>query len=306
MRHLKAFHIFHVAAASSSYSEAAEKLCITHGAVSKQIKVLEAYLSQPLFYRQGRNVALTPAGEQLRGYTTQAFQALTTGVDKLAQTKKTCLEVSCEPTLTMRWLMPRLSDFYDNHPGADIRLSTAGGPVTLGDNGLSLAIRRDDFSVSPEYQQTPLVDEWVGPVVSPDYWRQVKNDLNSLKLLHSQTRPHAWAHWQSCVDGMSLSKNTQQTFAHFYFCIQGAIDGLGAAIGSYPLVADDLARGHLIAPFGFVLSGHRYLLLQLHRVPEALEQAFIHWLEHALSDCLPPQRLRKKNLATLSEAYLES
>ena len=79
MRHLKAFHIFHVAASSSSYSEAAEKLCITHGAVSKQIKVLETYLQQSLFYRKGRNVALTPAGEQLRDYTTQAFQALTTG-----------------------------------------------------------------------------------------------------------------------------------------------------------------------------------------------------------------------------------
>ncbi len=59
MRHLKAFHIFHIAASSSSYSEAAEKRCITHGAVSKQIKVLESYLSQPLFYRQGRHVHLT-------------------------------------------------------------------------------------------------------------------------------------------------------------------------------------------------------------------------------------------------------
>ncbi|SON49169.1 exported protein of unknown function [Vibrio tapetis subsp. tapetis] len=49
MRHLKAFHVFHVAAASSSYSEAANKLNITHGAVSKQIKVLEHFLAQPLF-----------------------------------------------------------------------------------------------------------------------------------------------------------------------------------------------------------------------------------------------------------------
>lgn len=66
MRHLKAFHVFHVAATSSSYSEAATKLHITHGAVSKQVKVLENYLSLPLFYKQGRNVYLTQEGELLK------------------------------------------------------------------------------------------------------------------------------------------------------------------------------------------------------------------------------------------------
>ncbi len=302
MRHLKAFHIFHVAASSSSYSEAAEKLCITHGAVSKQIKVLEAYLHQALFYRQGRNVRLTPAGEQLKNYTTQAFQALESGVARLSHTKQNCLEVSCEPTLTMRWLMPRLADFHDHHPETDVRLSTAGGPVKLGNTGLSLAIRRDDFVVPPDYQQTPLVEEWVGPVVSPAYWEQVRGDSSAIKLLHSQTRPQAWADWQASTGNGGFSRNTQQCFAHFYFCIQAAVDGLGAAIGSYPLVADDLARGHLIAPFGFVLSGHRYLLLRLNQAPAALEQAFIQWLGHALSDCIPAPTLRKNTLATLPEA----
>lgn len=164
MRHLKAFHVFHVAASSSSYSEAAEKLSITHGAVSKQIKVLENYLCQPLFYRQGRNVHLTHEGALLKDYTEQAFEALEAGVNKLSQVSNKCLEVSCEPTLTMRWLMPRLSDFYINNPGADVRLSTAGGPVTLGTNGLSLAIRRDDFELLHDYKKTTLVDEWVIPI----------------------------------------------------------------------------------------------------------------------------------------------
>ena len=66
MRHLKAFHVFHVAASSASFTQAASKLNITHGAVSKQIKVLESYLSQPLFYKQGRKVYLTQEGELLK------------------------------------------------------------------------------------------------------------------------------------------------------------------------------------------------------------------------------------------------
>ena len=192
MRHLKAFHIFHVAATSSSYSEAAKKLNITHGAISKQIKVLEDYLSQSLFYKQGRHVHLTTEGELLKNYTAQAFQALDTGINKLSQLKNHYLEVSCEPTLTMRWLMPRLSDFYIAS-GTDVRLSTAGGPVTLGSTGLSLAIRRDDFELHPNYQKTPLVDEWVGPVMSPEYWQQVKSNLPRIKQLHSETPPPCMA-----------------------------------------------------------------------------------------------------------------
>ncbi|WP_295893701.1 LysR family transcriptional regulator [uncultured Vibrio sp.] len=286
MRHLKAFHIFHVAASSSSYSEAANKLNITHGAVSKQIKVLETYLSQPLFCKQGRNVALTEQGELLKSYTEQAFQALDSGVNKLNQMKTQCIDVSCEPTLTMRWLMPRLSEFHMSS-GADVRLSTAGGPVTLGATGLSLAIRRDDFELPHDYKQTALVDEWIGPVFSPEYWQQLNNDLAKVKLLHSQTRPKAWEHWQAHYEGSPFVDNAYQSFAHFYFCIQASVDGLGGAIGSYPLVADDLKRGNLIAPFGFVLSGHRYILLSEEKAPVELEQKFIHWLQSRLSQCVP-------------------
>ncbi|OLQ70146.1 LysR family transcriptional regulator [Photobacterium proteolyticum] len=297
MRHLKAFHVFHVAASSSSYSEAADKLCITHGAVSKQIKVLESYLSQHLFYKKGRHVYLTQEGEVLKEYTTQAFDALDEGIDKLTLVRNKCLEVSCEPTLTMRWLMPRLSDFYSQVPNADVRLSTAGGPVTLGVNALSLAIRRDDFELLHDYKRTKLVDEWVGPVFAPGYWQQVKGDLSKVRLLHSETRPQAWASWCQSAGKMGLLDNSSQSFAHFYFCFQAAVDGLGAALGSYPLVVDDLKRGNLIAPFGFLLSGHSYMLLSQEKTSDdQLEQRFIHWLQDNLQRCVPDRACDEQSL----------
>ncbi|MCG9692779.1 LysR substrate-binding domain-containing protein [Vibrio sp. Isolate22] len=291
MRHLKAFHVFHVAAHSMSYSEAADKLNITHGAVSKQIKVLESHLSQTLFYKKGRNVCLTKEGELLKGYTEQAFQALDTGIQKLNQLKNHALEVSCEPTLTMRWLMPRLGDFYAES-GIDVRLSTAGGAVNLDATGLDMAIRRDDFKLTESYKQTPLVEEWVGPVCSPEYWQQVKENLGDMKLLHSSTRLNAWAHWMSitkdAVDSEVLSQVAMnQTFAHFYFCFQAAVDGLGIALGSYPLVADDIERGNLIAPFGFVPSGHQYILLTQDSDQDESGHSFMTWLKSELSQCVP-------------------
>ncbi|SQD80300.1 LysR family transcriptional regulator [Moritella yayanosii] len=308
MRHLKAFHVFHVAAALESYSKAADKLCITHGAVSKQIKTLEAHLAVSLFYRDGRNVKLTPAGKLLSGYTEQAFNALEAGVQHVTQVTHKHLEVSCEPTLTMRWLMPRLSYFYQDNIDADVRLSTAGGPVILGSNGLSLAIRRDDFPLLHDYQQTPLVEEWVGPVFSPEYWQQVQNDAGKIKLLHSQTRPQAWDNWLqgnavSCLKVQRLKVQSEQTFAHFYFCLQAVVDNLGAAIGSYPLVMDDLERGNLVAPFGFKRSGYNYILLSQDDVllkqgntllakdseSDTLQRNFINWLQLNLAMCVPSQ-----------------
>jgi len=291
MKNLKAFHIFNVAAESSTFSEAANKLFITHEAVSKQIKALEDALSINLFYRQGRNVKLTHDGELLKGYTTQAFQALETGVQKLSQKHQNILEISCEPTLTMRWLMPRMADFYQIKPKTDIRLSTAGGPVTLGTNGLSLAIRRDDFDVIQHYQKTTLVQEWVGPVFAPTYSREVKNDFNRIKLIHSDTRPNAWKSWFEKSNIQNFTNNQHQTYAHFYFCFQAAIDGLGGAIGSYPLVVDDIERGNLIAPFGFVLTGNNYIVLsQANDTDNPLETEFIGWLQKKLVTCIPSQK----------------
>jgi len=288
MKNLKAFHVFDVAADSSSFSKAAEKLFITHGAVSKQIKTLEKSLSLNLFYRQGRNVRLTHEGELLKGYTTQAFQALNAGVQKLSQINTNCLDVSCEPTLTMRWLMPRISNFYENNPNADVRLSTAGGPVVLGSSSSSLAIRRNDFELIQDYKKVPLVDEWVGPVVCPEYWQRVKSDLSQIKLIHSDTRPKAWSNWSNISRNTSLLNNSYQTFAHFYFCFQAAVDGLGAAIGSYPLVVDDLKRGNLIAPFGFVLSGNSYILIAQERASDNdLEKQFTNWIKDQLLQCVP-------------------
>lgn len=305
MRHLKAFHVFHIAASSKSYSDAAATLNITHGAISKQIKLLESYLDQKLFYREGRHVHLTQEGELLKDYTKQAFGALSDGMDALSKRVTNHIDVSCEPTLTMRWLMPRLSAFNSDHQ-VDVRLSTSGGPVNLGENGVSMAIRRDDFKWQDDYQVTPLVTEWVGPVCSPNYWQSIQKDLSKVCLIHSQTRPQAWSDWlkkptepylaeTQQIAGCHAKNKHQNTYqlAHFYFCLQAAQDGLGMAMGSYPLVQDELMRGQLIAPLHFVESGHRYVLLSQKKVNNPLEQIFKHWLLDQIASSVPSLALVK-------------
>lgn len=230
-------------------------------------------------------VVLTQEGMELRAFTNQAFSSLEKGVEQLRTTRLPHLEVSCEPTLTMRWLMPRMSQFHQQTSG-DVRLSTAGGPVNLGSQGYHLAIRRDDFELTQPYQKQTLVAEWVGPVMSPQYWQSVQTKQQAMTLLHSQIRPLAWQKWleeQSC----EFTDAAEQTFEHFYFCLQAAQDGLGAAIGSYPLVMDEIERGRLVAPFGFRFSGHDYVLLRQPRDETALERQFIEWLKQTMALSMP-------------------
>lgn len=294
MRHLKAFHVFQVAATAKSFTAAAKRLHITHGAVSKQIKLLEEYLDQVLFYRQGHRMRLTPEGQCLYTYTEEAFSALNKGIEVLSKQAQ-CIDVSCEPTLTMRWLMPRLVSFNEKHSHMNVRLSTAGGAVVLGKNGTSLAIRRNDFIIPSEYQQTPLVAEWVGPICSIEYWRKMESNVDNITLLHSQTRLDAWSQWFSSK-GSTMQNNAQQTFAHFYFCIQAAQDGLGMAMGSYPFVVDELKRGNLVAPFGFSLSGHDYVLLSLKENSAQKSEIDLRtWLTDNMKECVPCEKEKRIN-----------
>ncbi|WP_087016786.1 LysR family transcriptional regulator [Thaumasiovibrio subtropicus] len=295
MRNLKSLHTFHIAAQSQTLTEAATKLHITHGAVSKQIKRLEEELGQALFRKAGRKLTLTLAGQVLLQHTQRAFADLSIGLDKVKQQQTHVIDLSCEPTLTMRWLMPRLSNFH-NLGETEVRLSTAGGPVVLGAQGHDLAIRRNDFSIPQHYVQQPLVDEWVGPVLSPSYWQRILQDPRKMKRLHSDTRQYAWRDWQRSHSehhsSPLLFDAEQQTFAHFYFCLQAAVDGLGAAIGSFPLVADDIERGNLIAPFGFYRSGFQYVLLSLDAIePPSASALFATWLQNEFQSLIPASTL---------------
>lgn len=121
---------------------------------------------------------------------------------------------------------------------------------------------------------------------SPEYWRKSQNNLGDIVLLHSETRPSAWSDWSS-RSTHTFYTNKSKSFEHFYFCLQAAVDGLGAAIGSYPLIVDDLKSGRLVAPFGFTQSGHKYLLLSHTERLGSNELEFLTWLEKTMSLCQP-------------------
>lgn len=71
-------------------------------------------------------------------------------------------------------------------------------------------------------------------------------------------------------------------FEHFYFMLEAAVGGLGVCIAPWPLVADDIIAGRLIAPFGFIESGQEYIALRRRRRNKKAT-TFCRWL-HDVAD----------------------
>jgi LysR family glycine cleavage system transcriptional activator len=258
---------FEAAARLESFTQAAHSLSLTHGAVSRAVRALEEELGCVLFERRHRRVYLTAAGRKLLQAAQQAFGVLESAAQELRrQAQDAPLVLSCEPTLLMRWLIPRLPAFQQAHPEINLQLVAGGGPFSFHD-GITAAIRRNDFEWGEQVHSLMLFDELVGPVCKPETqprWLSQTAGLQRLRedavLLHAATRPDAWRQWAQ-ARGVALEGRPEQRFDHFYFSLQAAVAGVGVAIGPWQQVRDDLAAGVLSAPFGFIPDGSGYCLL---------------------------------------------
>lgn len=276
---LSALRAFESAARHLNFGRAGDELFVTHSAISKQVRLLEEDLGVDLFERRNRAVFLTDAGRRLLVTMSEVLRQISDCCEEIRVGGSAPLVVSCEPTFTQRWLIPRLPQFNALHPDVEVHVLAAGGPVSFDRNHIDLALRRSDFSWSPELFVETVVEERVGPVCAPRLLASGSNDILSLPRIHSATRRDAWSRY--IADNLLADPNPpgNQIFEHFYLSIEAAIAGLGAAIGPEPLVADAVESGQLVAPRGYSGNGHSYILLS--RLPfegDARKRNFLSWL----------------------------
>ena len=122
---LNALRVFEVAARTSSYAEAAAELGLTHGAVSRQISILEDWLGQRLFIRSGRRMVATPIARVFAAEVSLSFDRLTGAAEACGKPNvRRILRVSAPTTFASRWLIPRLGRFHDSHPLVEVSVTT--------------------------------------------------------------------------------------------------------------------------------------------------------------------------------------
>jgi DNA-binding transcriptional LysR family regulator len=280
---LHSLQVFEAAARHESFVQAAAELCVTHGAVSRQVRQLEESLGLALFERRNRAVFLTPQGRTLHDACSQALGQLRQTLQALCEPEAPApLVVSCEPTIAMRWLIPRLPLWRQQHPELALHLLAAGGPVDFARERVDMALRRSDFQWPEHVHVERLAPELMGPVMAPglaDAWNTRPSELREL---HTRTRPQAWPLWRQRTGHTPLRGNVE-SFEHFYLSLQAALAGVGVAMGSMYMVEDDLSEGRLQAPHGFTPDGSSYVLLSptpLHTDPRRVH--FAQWVRHEM------------------------
>lgn len=219
---LQALRCLEAAVREESFTRAAESLHLTHGAVSRAVRLLEEEFGVPLFERRNRRVFPTVAGRKLAAAVALGFELVANACEELREASdETTLTLACEPTLMMRWLIPNLPSLQIFRPQINVHLVAASGPA-LGP-GVDMAIRRDDVEWDKETEAVKLFKERVGPVcrrhlVSRYFGKRhgAPYIKETAPLLHTRTRESAWDTWSS-LTRTSLENSSEETFEHFYF-----------------------------------------------------------------------------------------
>jgi LysR family glycine cleavage system transcriptional activator len=277
---LSALRAFAVFAQTGNVVAAGDALGVSHAAISQQLRVLESHLNVSLFDRSGRALQLTQEGEQLAGALRGGFALMGDAVGALTGARDARpLHISVTPTFAASWLMPRLAGFRAKHPEIDLMIDPTADVVTLGPDGIDVAIRygRGEW---PDVDATML---WQGSMVVVGAPALVGDtayaDLDAL----------AQFPW---MEEIGTSESTSWLEQHGVnqrargmlrvpgnLLIDGARDGHGIAVTVRRFVERDIEGGRLRILYEESEAGNGYHIVTRKGVMRKPLKAFVTWLK---------------------------
>lgn len=231
-----------------------------------------------------RKVSLTDVGAQLYPVLRDGFDAFETTLARLTQQRtRTQVSISATNAFTVKWLVPRMTDFRSRHPGIDLQLQASDDLVDLRSTAVDIAIRygRGPY---PGLVVTPLFTDRFAPVANPRLGVASPDDLARVPLIRfdwkrAQPENPTWERWFTVAQRPQPPQAGQLRFSDEGHAIQAAVAGHGIALVSLALIADELEAGHLVQPFGPAIDGHTYhLAMHADRPPSAPVLAVAGWL----------------------------
>jgi LysR family glycine cleavage system transcriptional activator len=301
---LNALRAFDAAARHLSFKKAANELSVTPTAVSHQIKLLEEFLNLPLFRRLPRALELTPQGLAMLPKVREGLECFAAAVESAHdQVTGGRLVIVAPPSFAARWLVPRLRGLTLAQPDMNLHIIRSRTAIDAEQSVAApvfdnVDLREEDSQVVIRYGSGSYpgfqVDRMFGSdyiaVCSPKLLQSATplrepSDVQFQVLLHDDSiaderaRP-SWQEWLRLTGVTGVDSNAGPHFSDSGLVFVAAVDGLGMALASRPLVGVALAEGRLVAPFDIAVEQHyAYYLV----TPEAIAgrpavKAFRRWL----------------------------
>jgi LysR family glycine cleavage system transcriptional activator len=261
--HLNALRALEAAARHQSFVAAAEELNVTPAAISQLVRGLEETLGVELFRRSQAGPARlvpTEATEAALSDLQAGFDKLSVAVNRLQEgRRRRSLTVTVPIAFADKWLLARLDQFSARHPEYELRIDTSGRLVDFAAEGVDVGIRYG-MGQWPGLAATFLLSDKFFPVCSPALLAgahplRTAADLKHHQLIHDRSMASnpmfpTWYTWLSHF-GLSIADGDRGLQINdSCAAIRTAIAGNGVALGRTSLVAEDLAEGLLVRPFG--------------------------------------------------------
>jgi len=265
-----------------SITQAADDLCLTQSAVSRQIHALEEQVGTKLFVRKPRGVAFTPAGERLFRAADHAVQQLQEAAAEVRRPGSgRAVTITASIGVTGVWLLPRLNRLQERHPRTDLRVATSNAVHDLRADGIDLAIRYAREASVPR-GAVRLFDETLAPVAHPSLLPVLASGGSCPLLEFEDTRP--WLQWRRWFDEARWRRSNRQVlhFNQYDQLVHAALAGQGIAIGRIELIqplidSEQLAIVEL--PCTPVPSPYSYWLLQADENPRDDVRRVSEWIQ---------------------------
>lgn len=250
---LQLLRTFETAARLLSFKEAALALHVTPSAISHQMKQLEEHLGIDLFSRVNRGLQLTAAGQQYRHEVADALARLTRSTDDLHRRfGRPALRASILPLMAADLIIPALQSFQTKHPDIELRIETSIQMADFAKSDLDVAIR---FGLGdwPGLASEKICNIIGTPVCSPNYALANKlkeiDDIRHCQLIGLPVQERAWERLAEAADLQDFKPEHSLFLDSLLSTSRAAEQGLGLAIGLFPLMSPLLQSGRLVAPF---------------------------------------------------------
>ena len=234
-----------------SIAAAAREIGVTQAAVSRHIAALEQDFGRPLFARAHRAMQPTAECLLLARSLSENFHGLAEAIEAMRTTSNDIVTIGAPVGFSHLWLVPRLLQLRESHPGMAFRVVSRDDRIDLGTGEVDMVIR---FGTGPFPDGRILASriDRIFPVCAPSY--AAAHDLGDFPncpfdLIEQEAPDRSWLRW---ADWFAQSgtrpahAKASLRFTYFTDTVLAATSGAGLAMGWEMLLARHLEEGALV------------------------------------------------------------